>query len=210
MSCLLVTVVLTLGAVRPANGQDTVGGVGGAATSDEDGTPIAFALVRLLPDDSTGPASQQSLPNAQGQFHFRSVPPGAYRLQLLRIGYRPVLSPVIDVRAGETSEQVLRASMVGFPLPTVMVYAEGTCLAGDQVARDPYLTALWKDVRNGVEIRRAFDRGYRYRRVLDQAYDTRVPSRTVVRRQRADTVVNEPDSVDIREQRARARRASEG
>jgi hypothetical protein len=129
---------------------------------------------------------------------------------LLRIGYRPVLSPVIDVRTGETIDHELRASMIGIPLPTVMVYAEGTCLTGDRVATDPYLSALWAEVQNGVEIRRAFDKRYRYERVLEQSSETLVPSRPAVRRQHADTVVNEPDSVDIREARARARRASEG
>src|SRR5678816_2416657 len=90
------------------------------------------------------------------------------------------------------------------------VYAENACLTGDRVAKDPYLSALWEEVRNGVEIRRAFDRRYRYQRVLGQASETAVPSRPVVQRQRADTVLSEPDSVDVRAERTRARRASEG
>jgi hypothetical protein len=46
--------------------------------------------------------------------------------------------------------------------------------------------------------------------VLGQAIETLVPSRPVARRQRGDTLVNEPDSADIREERTRARRAAEG
>jgi hypothetical protein len=120
------------------------------------------------------------------------------------------LSPVIDVRPGATSEQELRASMIGIPLPAVIVYGDGTCLTGERVAADPYLATLWDEVRKGVEIRRAFDRRYRYQRVLGQTSETLIPSRPTVRQQRADTLVNEPDSADVREERTRARRASEG
>lgn len=206
----LLVVALTLGVAHPAAAQNTFGGVRGVARSDADSTPIPFVLVRLLPSDSQAPAARQGITNTQGRFQFDSVPAGAYRLQLLRIGYRPVLSPPIQVRAGETSDHDLRASMIGIPLPTVMVYAEGTCLTGDRVASDPYLSALWEEVRSGVEIRRAFDRRYRYQRVLSQTSETLVPSRAVARRQRADTLVNEPDSVEIREERTRTRRAAEG
>jgi len=72
------------------------------------------------------------------------------------------------------------------------------------------LTALWDDVRKGVEIRRAFELRYRYNRSLGQTTETLVPSRPAVRRVRADTTVSEPDSVLIREERTRARRIAEG
>ena len=208
--CVLVAVALTLGLALRANGQGSVGAVRGVARSEADGTPIPFVLVRLLLSDSKDGARRQGITNAQGRFQFDSVPSGTYRLQLLRIGFRPALSSPIDVRVGETTEQEVRASMIGIPLPTVMVYAENACLTGDRVAKDPYLSALWEEVRNGVEIRRAFDRRYRYQRVLGQASETAVPSRPVVQRQRADTVLSEPDSVDVRAERTRARRASEG
>ncbi|HEY9228020.1 MAG TPA: carboxypeptidase-like regulatory domain-containing protein [Gemmatimonadaceae bacterium] len=210
MSRLLVTALLTLAWIPSATAQNAFGSVRGIARSEQGGNPIPFVLVRLLPSDSTNATGRQSITNAQGRFQFESVPAGAYRLQLLRIGYRPVLSPVIEVRSGETSEHELRASMIAIPLPPVIVYGEGTCLTGERVAADPYLLTLWEEVRQGVEIRRAFDRRYRYKRMFGQASDTRVPSRPALRRQRADTVINEPDSVDTREERARARRASEG
>jgi hypothetical protein len=83
-------------------------------------------------------------------------------------------------------------------------------LSGERAASDPFLSALWEDVRRGVEIRRAFDQRYRYKRELSQTSDLLVPSRQTARRQKADTVVNEPDSVLVREERLRARRAAEG
>lgn len=209
MRSRLLVVALTLGVVHSATGQGTFGGVRGVARSDGDSTPIPFVLVRLFANDSKTPTGQ-SITNTRGRFQFDSVPAGTYRLQLLRIGYRPVLSASIQVRAGEMSDHDLRASMIGIPLPPVIVYAEGTCLDGGRLASDPYLTALWDEVRNGVAIRRAFDRRYRYRRVLSQASETLVPSRPAIRRQHADTLVNEPDSVTTREEQTRARRASEG
>jgi len=86
----LVTGGLTLGLVAPASGQDTFGRVQGVARSEADGSPIPFALVRLRLTDSTVRAGRQVITNAQGRFQFDSVLPGSYRLQLLRIGYRPV------------------------------------------------------------------------------------------------------------------------
>ena len=207
---LLASVWLALAPLALVQGQPTSGVVRGVAKSEESGAPIPFALVRVVPVDSQSAGGRQSITNAQGQFQFQSVPAGKYRLQLLRIGYRPVLSPVVEVRAGETSEIDLRGSMIGLPLPTVVVYGEGECLGGERAASDPYLAALWQDVREGVEVRRGFDQRYRYKRALSEASETIVPSRPTIRRQRADTVVSEPDSVLVREERARARHASDG
>ena len=201
---------LILVPLASAIGQGNTGAVNGVAKSTEDGAPISFALVRLLPVDSASGGGQQGITSAQGRFQFSSVKPGAYRLQLLRIGFRPVTSPTLEVRPGETTEHELRGSMVGLPLPTVMVYADGTCLSGERVAHDPYLSALWEDVRQGVEIRRSFDQRYRYKRELAQTSETLVPSRPAMRRQRADTTTNEPDSALVREERVRAQRAKEG
>ena len=164
----VMAIALVLLAVASANAQDAVGTVRGVARTEENGAPIPFALVRLLPNGPANATGRQSITNAQGRFQFGGVPAGAYRLQLLRIGYRPVLSPVIEVRAGEASDHEIRASMIALPLPAVIVYGEGTCLTGERVAADPYLSTLWDEVRKGVEIRRAFDRRYRYQRVFRQ------------------------------------------
>jgi hypothetical protein len=210
MSRLVLVIALALFAGRSANAQDAVGTVRGIAKTEESGLPIPFVLVRLLSDRTANMTSRQSITDARGQFHFGAVPAGAYRLQLLRIGYRPVVSPPIEVHGGEVSDHEIRASMIALPLPAVVVYGEGTCLTGHQVAADPYLSILWDDVRKGVAIRRAFDRRYRYERVLRQSSETLVPSRPPLVRHRADTDVNEPDSADIREERTRAQRASDG
>jgi carboxypeptidase family protein len=210
MSRRLMMGVAALFAAAAASAQTPSGAVSGTARSETDSTPIPFALVRLLPSDSTGAPARQGITNAQGRFQFASIPPGTYRVQLLRIGYRPVVSRPLDVRDGATTDIDLRASMVGLPLPAVMVYGDDACVTGDRVASDPYLSTVWEDVRKGVEIRRAFDERYRYRRELTQFSETSVPSRPVARRERRDTVLSEPDSVAPRDERLRARRKSEG
>jgi hypothetical protein len=205
-----MSIFVSIAGAVPVSGQGTSGAVRGVAKSEDGSSPIPFALVRLLPADSQSAAARQGITNAQGRFQFDSVPVGAYRLRLLRIGYRPVLSPVIDVRAGETIEHELRASMTALPLPTVVVYGDGACLSRERAASDAYLSSLWDEVREGIEIRRAFDLRYRYKRELAQSSETLVPNRQTMRRQRADTVASEPDSVLVREARVRARREAEG
>jgi len=209
-SSALLLIVLVFARATPLVAQTKLGAVSGVVTLEGARDPIPFALVRLLPVDSQVASGRQGLTNSQGRFHFASVPVGSYHLQLLRIGYRPVLSPVIEVRAGDTLEQDLHGSTLGIPLPAMIVYGEDACLGAERVASDPYLTALWDDVRKGVEIRRAFELRYRYNRSLGQTTETLVPSRPAVRRVRADTTVSEPDSVLIREERTRARRIAEG
>ena len=203
-----MSIAFAFGASALASAQ--TGGVTGVARGEESGAPIPFVLVRLLPTDSQSVGGRQEITNAEGRFRFTSVLAGSYRLQLLRIGYRPVLSPILEVRAGATTEQEVRASMTGLPLPPVVVYGEGTCLTGDRANGDPYLATLWEDIRKGVEIRRAFDQRYRYKRALVQTSEVAVPSRAITKQQRADTVVNEPDSALVREARVLAQRAAEG
>ena len=97
--------------------------------------------------------------------------------------------------------------MIAIPLPTVVVYGDGACLSRERAASDAHLSSLWDEVREGVELRRAFDLRYRYKRELAQSSETLVPNRQTMRRQRADTVASEPDSVVVREACPRAARA---
>ncbi len=122
-----MSICVSIGGATPVGGQGVLGAVRGVAKSEDGSVPIPFALVRLLPADS---------PSAAGR--------------------RPVLSPAIDVRAGGTIEHELRGSMIAIPLPTVVVYGDGACLGRERAASDPYLSSLWDEVREGIEIRRAF------------------------------------------------------
>jgi hypothetical protein len=155
-------------------------------------------------------AVQQVASNANGRFHFAGVAPGAYRLQLARIGYRPVLSPVLTVAAGDTLRQDLRGATRAVELALVTVRGTPRCLTGARLADEPRLATLWAEAQKGVELRRAFDRQYRYARVLRQEVEVQPRFRKVTRQVRVDTLVSEPDSVPARERRLRAAREAKG
>jgi hypothetical protein len=202
--CLLVV-------SRGAAAQVTAGVVRGVARSEEDGTVIPFALVRLqLVEPQTADTSaRQVITTAAGRFHFTGVAPGNYRLQLLRIGFRPVHSSAIIVVPGDTVQYELSAPTNAVQLATVTVRAGESCLTADRLSEDPSLATLWREVQKGIEIRRAFELQYRFTRTVRQEgrVDWRLRSR---RLRKTDTLVNEPDSVVVRDERRRAANRAQG
>ena len=207
LRAFLLLLALVAG-VRPARGQVPVGTVQGVAVRDEDAAPIAFALVRLLRADTgsgTEPAAvRQAIANANGHFALADVPPGTYRLQLARIGYQPVLSPVLRVAAGATLRHELRGPARAVELAAVTVRADGGCLTLARLSDDPRLATLWQEGRKGIETRLAFERQYRFTRTQRQSgvVNLRLFRRRI---RRADSTRSEPDSVDAR----RARRIAQ-
>jgi hypothetical protein len=212
LRALLTLLLLAVATARPAAAQG--GTVEGVAIRAEDGTPIPFALVRLVRGDqaAAGPTAvaQQAITNANGRFHLADVPAGEYRLQLARIGYRPILSSPLRVEAGRTVQHELRGATQVLQLAAVTVRPELTCLTADQLSGDARLASLWSEAQKGVEVRRAFEQQYRFGRVLRQEVVTQWRVRRATRRVEVDTTVSEPDSVAVREARERARLESEG
>jgi len=212
------------GAARDARAQGGPGAIAGTALRLEDGAPIPFALIRLLAAEPppSGPgaaraaappavaAVQQVASNANGRFQFAGVTPGVYRLQLARIGFRPVLSPVLTVTAGETLRHDLRGATQVVELAAVTVRAGPTCLTAAQLANQPRLATLWAEAQKGVELRRAFDRQYRYTSLQRQDIEIHPRIGRVKREVRVDTAFREPDSVLVRAQRRQARREAQG
>ena len=221
-ACVLA--LLAAGAPRAAGAQGDPGAIAGTALRLEDGAPIPFALIRLLPAEPppSGPeaagasapravqAVQQVASNSNGRFHFAGVAPGAYRLQLARIGHHPVLSPVLRVRAGETLRQDVRGTTQAVRLDPVVVRGTPTCLTGARLGEEPRLATLWAEVQKGAELRRAFDRQYRYTTVQRQDIAVYPRLGTVKQEVRVDSLVREPDSVLVRARRRQARRAARG
>ena len=204
LSRALFVLALLMPGVRSVDAQQSTGIIEGVARSDDDGAPISFALVRVQRSDGRDTATvQQGVTTAMGRFRFAELPAATYRLQLLRIGYRPVLSPPIPVVAGETVKHDFRVATLAVQLAAVVVHPEGTCLTADRLGADPRLATLWMEARKGVEIRRAFELQYRFTRVVTQ--NGRIKLRLGSKRlHRSDTVVNIPDSVLAREARRRA------
>jgi hypothetical protein len=79
---------------------------------DEAGAPVGSALLSLYGDAATG-ARRSVLSDAQGMYRLLGVPPGAYRLQVSRLGYQPDTLGV-TIRGGEALRRdiVLRTGAV--------------------------------------------------------------------------------------------------
>jgi hypothetical protein len=81
--------VLVLGTVSAPDASAQRSVVEGVARAEDGGAPIPFALVRLVPADSTASPSgtpPQGITSADGRYRFVGVAAGRYRVQLLRIG----------------------------------------------------------------------------------------------------------------------------
>lgn len=193
----------------PAVAQQAHGTVDGVARNAADGAPLALLLVRLVPAEGHAATARGVVTDAEGRFRFEGVPAGEYRLQVEQIGYDRTQSPVLRVRAGETLFHEVRSSARPVQLEAVTVQG-GRCLTVDELASDPDLAALWNEARKGVETRRAFNLQYRYARVMTQDIQTRWRIRGTTHRRHVDTLVNEPDSVLVREQRRREQLRAEG
>ena len=140
--------------------------VEGHARAEEGGAPVPFALVRLVHADSSPLPSDsppQGMTNAEGRYRFDGVPPGRYRVQLLRVGFRPVLSDPVQVAAGETVQLDLRVASQPVTLPpvTVTVTAD-VCVPAQKLKEHPQLQALWQQARDGASVRTELMARFRY------------------------------------------------
>jgi len=142
------------------------GTVEGRARAEEGGAPVQFALVRLVRVDSTPLPSDsppQGITNAEGRYRFDGVTPGRYRVELLRIGFRPVLSDPVQVTAGERVQLDLRVASESLTLPpvTVTVTAD-VCVPVQKIKAYPQLETLWRQARDGAAIRTELMARFRY------------------------------------------------
>jgi hypothetical protein len=140
------------------------GSVEGRVVSEEGGAPVPFALVRLfradpssLPSDS--PA--QGMTNADGRYRFDGVAPGRYRVQLVRIGFQPVLSDAVQVGAGDIVQVDLRVASQALMLPPVTVTAD-VCVTATKLKEHPQLQTLWQQARDGASVRTELMARFRY------------------------------------------------
>ncbi len=161
---VLLSIVLVLGAASAsdANAQSAV--VEGVARAADGDAPIPFALVRLVPADTTASTSgtpSQGITSADGRYRFVGVAAGQYRVQLLRIGFRPVLSDPVVVANRETVQLPLRVVAQPLELPPVTVTPE-TCVEARALPQHPQLQTVWQQARDGASIREGLMTRYRY------------------------------------------------
>jgi hypothetical protein len=89
------------------------------------------------------------------------VTPGRYRVQLLRIGYQPVLSDAVQVAAGETVQFALRVASQPLMLPPVTVTTD-VCVPAKDFKQHPQIQTLWQQARDGASVRTELMARFRY------------------------------------------------
>lgn len=163
---MLLAAVLTVGmTATPATiAQQAV--VEGHARAAQGGAPVQFALVQLVRVESGSLPSDnplQEITNADGRYRFDGVPPGRYRVQLVRIGFPPFLSEPVQVAAGKTAQLDLRVTSQPLTLPPVVVTVKGdVCVPAKDFKEHPQLQTLWQQARDGASVRTALMARFRY------------------------------------------------
>ncbi|HXT68165.1 MAG TPA: carboxypeptidase-like regulatory domain-containing protein [Vicinamibacterales bacterium] len=139
--------------------------VEGRARTDS-GAPVQFALVQLVNADASPLPSgspPQEITNADGAYRFDRVPPGRYRVQLLNIGFEPVLSDPVQVTTEGTKRVDLRlvSQSLRLPAANVTVTAD-VCVPARNLREHPQLQTLWQQARAGASVRTEFMARFRY------------------------------------------------
>ena len=84
-----------------------------------------------------------------------------YRVQLLRIGVRPVWSDAVQVAGGETVQFPLLVASLPLELPMVTVTA-AACATAESLSQHPQVQALWQQARDGASIREGLLARFRF------------------------------------------------
>lgn len=204
----LLATVLLIAAAHNATAQRAA--LEGVVHAEDGGAPVQFALVRLVHGDSSpvrdSPA--QSLTSGTGRYRFDGLTPGIYRVQLLRIGFLPVVSEAVQVAAGELVQFAFRVASQTVVLPPVTVTAE-VCVPAKELNEHPRTRTLWQQARDGAAVRTEFMARFRY--------DVQMREETVARKPDGSPIgavdqkwVSDPKSAVQNAARTRAERLSRG
>jgi hypothetical protein len=82
-------------------------------------------------------------------------------VQLLRIGFRPVLSDPVQVTAGETVQLALRVASQPVVLASVTITPD-VCLKATELVNYPQIQTLWQQARDGAAVRMEIMARFRY------------------------------------------------
>lgn len=138
----------------------TAAAVFGRVLAADDGQPIRFSLLYLVPSDTASARARVTLTDSAGAFLFRDLAPGEYRIRLERIGYEPEPGPPIHLAAGE--QRLTELSSVPRPVRIAPIVVGSACYGAGELEDAPQLAALWRQAARAAEARRLFDRSYRY------------------------------------------------
>jgi hypothetical protein len=109
-----------------AASQATAQTMGGTVTSQRTGQPVAGTLVQLL--DQGGAVVARVESDAEGRYGVVAPTPGTYRLRFLVPGYRSLVSPPLELAAGQTLEYSLQLTAVAPELLDTLI-VEGRPIA---------------------------------------------------------------------------------
>ena len=140
--------------------------------TDDRAAPVAGVIMLLL--DSRDSVVARTLSNERGEYRLSARSDGTYRVRTQRIGFRPVISPAYELRAGTDVAQ--RLALTGLPvsLRTVSITGTNVCRGlGDSTAAT---FLVWEQVRAGLtatelsmSARGTSATSFAYERVLDAA-----------------------------------------
>jgi hypothetical protein len=172
---VLAFVVWLLSGVHVVAAQTVSGTVTGP-----DQRPVSGIVVELL-DATSAPVAHTVVGNA-GTFSLRARSAGRYRVRARQVGWRPVLSAPLDLRAGE--EATVRLAFVGAPmsLDTVRVTNRNVCgVADDSTAAVVAALEYARTALLGTDIRRPRGLTFaalRFDQILDPVRERVVQQRT--------------------------------
>ena len=90
--------------------------------TDDRAAPVAGVIMLLL--DSRDSVVARTLSNERGEYRLSARSDGTYRVRTQRIGFRPVISPAYELRAGTDVAQ--RLALTGLPVSLRTVSITGT------------------------------------------------------------------------------------
>jgi hypothetical protein len=115
----------------------------GIVVGQADNTPVREVLVSLL--DRDGRTVSRTLSDEQGRYRLVAGP-GAYRIQTLRIGYRPVLSAEVALKAGDELQHTITVANLPFSLDRVNIAAQRSCGS----MSDSAVASVWEQARGAL------------------------------------------------------------
>jgi hypothetical protein len=130
---------LVLLAAGPLRAQDTtaVTAVLRGVVADTAGTPVPYALVRILP------AGTERFTDARGAFALTGLAPGTYRVRVRQVGYEPFESTVSLRAEGAALRVALRPLEIRLDELTVTVAGPCTAPGPPDPATAPALAAIF-------------------------------------------------------------------
>lgn len=120
--------------------------VRGVVVQPDSVTPAAGIIVVAV--GARGDVVARALSGDRGAFELRVPAAGPYHLQLLRIGYRPTVTPPVDVPAGDVSDLRLVLGAAAVMLSAVTVRSDNVCGTTNDSGR--VVAEIWEEARKAL------------------------------------------------------------